>query len=105
VAEDFKMTERRFKPVAATRKAALATSTSILKGCGSVALLVLFLLAAATNASATTTLTPATVTFSPASPTYGATVTLTAILSGWVSAAAGTVTFTTSLPQAELTLR
>ena len=86
----------RPRPIATTRKMALATFTSIQKGSGSLAILLMFLLAAMTNAHATTTLTPATVTASPASPTAGASVTLTATLSTWVSAAGGTITFETS---------
>ncbi|MGD0098682.1 MAG: Ig-like domain repeat protein [Terracidiphilus sp.] len=82
--------------VATTRKGILAITSRVLKGSGAVAFLLLFLLAALSNANATTTLTPATVTASPTNPTYGATVTLTSVLSGWVSAAGGTVTFETS---------
>jgi len=99
MAKEFKMTERRFTPVAATRKAALATFTSILKGHVSLAILLLFMLAATTNAHATATATTTTLkaglTSAPATAittaANGASVTLTAAVSP--SAAAGTMTF------------
>jgi hypothetical protein len=98
--EDLQMSKRWFTPVATTRKRALATSTSILKGCGSLTILLLFLLAVVTNANATATATTTTLkaglTSAPATAittaAYGASVTLTATVSP--STAAGTVNFT-----------
>ncbi len=89
------MSERRSTPVGA-----LATSTSILKGCGSLAVLFLFLMGAMTSAHATavttTTALTAALTSAPATTVttapYGASVTLTATVTG--SGAAGHVAFT-----------
>lgn len=90
------MFEMRSSSVVTTRRGILAITSHVLKSGGGVAFLLLFLLSALSNASATTTLTPGTVTFSPTAPTYGATVTLTAPLTGWVAAAGGTITFETA---------
>jgi Big-like domain-containing protein/MBG domain-containing protein len=100
MAEDLKMSERRSTLAATTPKVALATSISILKGCGSLAILFLFLLAAMTNAHATATTTTtaltAALTSAPATTvttaSYGASVTLTATVTG--TGAAGHVAFT-----------
>jgi hypothetical protein len=84
-----------------TRKGALAaTSTSILKGCCSLAFLLVFLLAAASPASAatatTTTLNVGLATspgVSISTAPYGTSVTLTAVVTG-AGGAVGTVNFT-----------
>ena len=93
------MSEKRSTPVATTRKVALATSTSILKGCGNLAILLIFLLAVVPNAHATAVTTTTSLkvglTTAPASAittaSYGTSVTLTATVTG--TGAAGTVTF------------
>jgi len=93
------MSEMGSMPVATTSKRALATSTSILKGCGSVAILLLFLLATATCAFATAAATTTTLTSPAASSSYasGASVTLTATVAptsgGGTVTNGGTVTF------------
>jgi hypothetical protein len=79
-------------PVTTTREGTLAITCRVLKSSGCLAFLLLFLLAAVSTASAVTTLTPGTISAS-ASPTYGTTVTLSSALTGWVSGAAGTITF------------
>ena len=99
MAEDFKMSERQSTPEGTTRKGVLATSTSILKSCGNLGILLLFLLAFAANAHATATVTTTTLkaglTTAPATAittaAYGVSVTMTATVSP--SSAAGTVTF------------
>ena len=98
--EDFKMFEKRSIAAATTRKSAVATSTSNLKGCFSLAMLLLFLLAAMTNAFAAPTTTTTTLKIGlQATPNnaittepYGTSVTLTATVTG--TGAAGTVAFT-----------
>ncbi len=96
------MSERQSTPAATTRKGVLTTSTSILKGCCSLAFLLVFLLAAMGTASA---LTPSTTTLNiglPATPgssiagssvPYGTSVTLTAVVG---TNATGTVEFKSS---------
>ena len=91
MAKDFKMTEKRFEPVATTRKAALATSKRILKHHGSVAILLLFLLTAMTSAHATATKTSTVLSSSATSATAGSSVTLTATV--LPAAATGTIAF------------
>jgi hypothetical protein len=88
------MFETRSIPATTTRKGIFAITSRVLKGLGCAAFLLLFLLAAVSNAHATVTITP--VVSSSASPTYGANITLTATMSTWVSAAGGTLTFETS---------
>ena len=91
------MFEKQSTPVATTHNGILATATSILKGCGSLAILLLFLLAAVTNAHATAAATTTTLTSPAASSTYasGASVTLTATVAptSGSSTVTGTVTF------------
>ncbi|HTW82279.1 MAG TPA: Ig-like domain repeat protein [Terracidiphilus sp.] len=84
------MFEMRTTPVTTTRRRALATSTSMLKSCGSLAFLLLFLLTVVANAHAATA-TTTTLSATPTSAPVGSSVTLTATVSP--SAATGTVTF------------
>ena len=99
------MSEMGSVPVETTSKRALATLTSILMGCGSLAFLLLFLLAVVTNAHATAAATKTTLTSPAASSIYasGATVTLTATVAPASGAAtvAGTVNFNSGRPRWE----
>jgi hypothetical protein len=97
--EDFKMFEKRSTAAAPRGKRAVATSTSNFKGCVSLAIPLLFLLAAMTNAHAATTTTTALKIGLQATPNsaittepYDTSVTLTATVTG--TGAAGTVAFT-----------